>query len=359
MDPATRLTVDLDALAANLQTLRAHAPGAEVAPVVKADAYGLGILPVAQRLWADGARRFFVARVHEGVALRQALGDGRRADILVLDGCPPGAEALLTDAGLTPVLSTPAQIARWTAVQPSARLAIHVDTGMNRLGLSRDDVETVARAYAAQVALVMTHPAGADTPGHPLTPLQAARLADAATLFPSAGRSFCNSAGLFNPDAPKLDVVRPGVSLYGGGPFGAPDARIRAVATLETRVLQVRTVRAGETIGYGGAYTASETLRVAVLAAGYADGVLRSASPGAYAWLDGRACAYLGRVSMDLIAVDASEAGGAREGSRAELFGVNVPVDTLASVAGTIAYEVLVRAGPRAERAYRGRGGGA
>lgn len=357
------VTIDLDALAANHAALRARAGGAEVAPAVKADGYGLGATEVANRLWAEGARSFYVARLAEGVTLRQALGD-RDAAIYVLDGATPGSGDTLEGANLIPVLNSLPQIEAWNAQARSGRLkaALHVDTGMNRLGLRPEELKVlvgaVDRLKRLDLDLVVSHLACADEPGHPLNARQLERFEEAVARLPRARRSLANSAGLFLGEAYRFDQARPGISLYGGGPEGRPHPEIRAVATVEAPILQVRVVPRGESIGYGAGWTASDTTRVAIVAAGYADGVPRAAYPRGAVWFDGARRPMLGRVSMDLIAIDITDCDAARPGARVELLGANLPVDDAAEAAGTSAYELLTRLTLRATRRYVGLKGG-
>jgi alanine racemase len=342
-----RLTVDLDALAANYGRLLQAASGAEVAPVVKADAYGLGAAAVARRLWTEGARRFFVARLAEGEALRSALGAGRAAAVYVLDGCPEGAADRLRAADLTPVLNSWEQAGRWAA-SGGGPAALHIDTGMNRLGLKAEDLTALP---PLDLRLVMSHLACAEDAGHPLNARQRARFEAAAAAFPDVPRSLANSAGVFLGDAFRLDMVRPGIALYGG----AADAGFETVVTLEAPVLQVRQVQPGETVGYGAAFAAAQPTTVAIVAAGYADGVLRAGAGGGYGWTDGVPCPLLGRISMDLIALDIGRAPAAGPGTMIELLGANVALGGVAERAGTIPYEVLTRiGGARVRRVYRG-----
>ena len=356
-----RLAVDLDALAANFATLRAEAPAAEVAPVVKAEAYGLGAGPVALRLWAEGARRFFVARVGEGERLRQILGPDRSAEIYVLDGAPHGSLQRIADAGLIPVLNTLTQIEETSAFSGhDGRLpvALHIDTGLNRLGLRVEEAEALAqspdRLEGLELGLVMSHLACGPNPNHPMNRRQLAAFQDAAALFPDARRSLANSAGIFLGGDYHFDLVRPGITLYGGGPRERRDPRIAAVATLEAPILQVRTVPPGESVGYDANFTASVPTRVAIVPLGHADGVMRSLAGRGYAWFDGRRRPYLGSVSMDLVAIDVTGCEGARPGAVVELLGPNALVDDLAEAAGTISYEILVRLSSRAKRVYGG-----
>ncbi|CAN5319774.1 alanine racemase [soil metagenome] len=351
---AARLTVDLDALAANHALLKELAGSAEVAPVVKADAYGLGAAAVSTRLWGEGARSFFTARLSEGVALRAILPN---AEIWVLDGCPDGADPILAEHDLKPVLNSLDQIARFHS-GGGGDAAIHIDTGMNRLGLRPEEAQALAdapdRLRGVEVEMVMSHLACASDPTPPMNMLQCSMFKNAAQHFPRAKLSLANSAGVFLGPDYAFDLVRPGVALYGGGPLGTTEPRLKTVATLELPILQLRTVRPGETVGYGATWTAPETRRLAILGGGYADGVLRSGSPGAYASLDGRRCAVIGRISMDLIALDVTDHPGAREGAYAQMIGPDAPIDDLATASGSLAYELLVRLAPRVQRRYVG-----
>ncbi|MEH0196014.1 alanine racemase [Caulobacter sp. CCNWLY153] len=354
-----RLTLDLDALAANYATLKATAGDSELAPAVKADGYGLGAGLVARRLWDEGARGFYVARLSEGVALRKALGE-REARIHVLDGATPGSGPTLVQAGLIPVLNSLPQVEAWNSQAGRGVLeaAIHVDTGMNRLGLRHEEAAVLTasmdRLKHLNVSLVVSHLACAGEPEHPLNTRQLTRFRDASALFPNARKSLANSAGVFLGGDYHFDQCRPGIALYGGGPRDVTDTRLKAVATLEAPILQVRVVPRGESIGYGAAFTASETTRVAVLACGYADGVLRGSSPAGHVWFDGARRRLLGRVSMDLIAIDVTDCDAARPGALVELIGPNLPVDEAAAAAGTTAYELLVRLAGRARRVVLG-----
>jgi alanine racemase len=355
-----RLILDLDALAANYWALRKRAGDTELAPAVKADGYGLGAPEIADRLWLEGARSFYVARLSEGVALRRALGD-RDATIYVLDGATPGSGDTLEGAGLIPVLNSLPQIEAWNAQARAGRLkaALHVDTGMNRLGLRPEEVKVLVgatdRLRRLDLDLVISHLACADTPDSPMSAHQLARFEEATALLPGARRSLANSAGLFLGEAYRFDQARPGISLYGGGPEGVPHPEIRAVATVEAPILQVRVVPRGESVGYGAGWTAPDTTRVAIVAAGYADGVPRASHPNGQAWFDGARRRLLGRVSMDLLAIDITDCDAARPGAMVELFGRNLPIDEAATAAGTSAYELLTRIAPRARRVVVGR----
>lgn len=349
---AVRLTIDLDALAANYGVLRAAAADAETAAVVKADGYGLGAGPVGRRLWAEGARSFFVARLGEGEALREALGPGRPATIYVLDGLTARSAPRLKASSLTPVLMSADQAQAALALAPDAapEFALHVDTGMNRQGLSPAEAERLAGRLS--IGLVMSHLGSAADPRDPRNPAQLARFRQVRGLFPEARASLAASAGAFLGAEFRFDMVRTGVSLYGGGPEERPDPRFRAVATLEAPILQIREVPAGELIGYGSATRAERDLRMAIVAAGYADGIIRSGRGKGYAWAAGARRRLL-IVTMNMIAIEIGDAA-LEPGDTVELLGPNALLDDQATAAGSVAHECLTRLSAVTERRYLG-----
>lgn len=339
------LTVDLSAVARNFHALQGLI-GVPVNPVVKADGYGLGAAAVARRLMAEGARTFFVARAAEGAALREALG--AEPVIYVLDGCHGQSAGMIKAANLRPVLNQPGQIEAWTAAGGGA-CGLQLDTGMNRLGFR---VEDAPEAFEG-LELVITHLACADEPTNPMNRAQRDAYAAAVTRYPGVTRSFANSGGCFlGPDF-AFDVARPGICLFGGGPEGRPDSRIAPVATLNAQIMQVRDVPAGETVGYSQGYRAEAPIRVATCGTGYADGVMRSNSPRGQVWVAGELRPILGRVSMDVLAVDVTGLDVAA-GDTVEIFGANRLVDDAATAAGTISYEMLTSITPRVPRLYVG-----
>jgi alanine racemase len=348
--PEASLEVDLGAIVANWRDLCGR-HGAAVAGVVKADGYGLGAGPVARALAEAGCRHFFVAQFAEGLALRQALGHGPM--VAVLGGFPPGAEA---GAGLTPVLNGPTDIAAWQAAgAPAAGTILHLDTGMERLGLS--PAERLALPPGALDGLglryVMTHLACADDPGHALNALQPPRFAEAAAAFPGIPRSFANSAGIFHGARMASDLARPGCALYGINPTPGRTNPMRQVLRLLAPVLQVRQVAAGTPVGYGATWVAKRDSRIATIAAGYADGYLRALSSRGIGIIAGRPVPLVGRVSMDLITLDVTDAPDLRPGDRVEMIGPGQTPDEVAALAGTIGYEVLTSLGARYRRQYR------
>ena len=342
--PAT-LTVDLHALAANYRTLE-RVGGVPVHPVVKADSYGLGAEACATRLMREGARTFFVARTREGERLREALG--AEPAIYVLDGCLAGRAGRMRAAALRPVLNTPEQLAEWRQAG-GGPCGLQIDTGMNRLGFRPE----AAPEPFDGLDLVLSHLACADNPAEPMNARQRDAFAAASARYPGTVRSFANSGGVFLGAGFGFDASRPGICLYGGGPEGRPDARIQPVAAFTAEVLQVRDVPAGETVGYSRSFTAEGPRRIATVAAGYADGVLRSFGPAGMAWLGGALRPLVGRVSMDVCAVDVTGLEVA-VGDQAELFGSNRPLDDAAAAAGTVAWELLTSVGPRVRRTYVG-----
>ncbi|NJC42111.1 alanine racemase [Brevundimonas alba] len=339
------LTIDLEALAANYRTLEAVG-GVPVHPVVKADAYGLGAVACAGRLMREGARTFFVARTREGESLRAGLGPGPA--IYVLDGCLTGRAARMREADLRPVVNTPAQLAEWQAAG-GGRCGLQIDTGMNRLGFRAQD----APEPFDGLDLVLSHLACADAPSEPMNGRQREAFALTAARYPGTVRSFANSGGVFLGRDYGFDASRPGICLYGGGPEGRPDPRIRPVATFAAEVLQVRDVPAGESVGYSRGFVADAPRRIATVAAGYADGVLRSYSPRGQVGVRGVLRPITGRISMDVCAVDVTGLDVA-VGDPVELFGPNRMLDEAASAAGTVAWELLTSVGARVPRRYVG-----
>lgn len=360
------LTIDLDALAANYRLLRARAAPAECAAVVKADAYGLGMAKAAPALWLAGCRTFFVATLAEALELRGLLPD---ATIYVLNGFVAGTADVFRKARLRPVLNSTDEIMEWatygTDIGEALPCAVHVDSGMNRLGLSAAEIKTLrsgAEIWSAiTLSLVMSHLACADDPTHAKNKTQRKLFESLRSQLPEALASLANSAGiLLGPDY-HYDLVRPGIALYGGHPQRRGQNPFRSVVHLKGRILQVRECAPGETIGYGATRTLDRVSRIAVVSVGYADGLFRALSTedgedGLVAYLGTHQVPILGRVSMDLITVDVTDVpeAASKRGDWVELIGHNVSAHTLAHHAGTIDYEVLTSLGRRAARRYTG-----
>ena len=277
---------------------------------------------MAKRLLKVGARAFFVARASEGKALRKEIGAGPR--IYVLDGLVPGTQTVIRDAGLTPVITSVAQAKE----RGRNHCALHVDTGMNRLGVSVAEAMALA-ADGFRPELVMSHLGRGEDRTARRNIEQLAHFQYVRPAFPHAKASLAASSGIYlGPDF-VFDMVRPGISLFGGGPLEVPDPRFRAVATLEAEILQIRDLKAGEAAGYGSMFTAPLDLRMALGGAGYADGIIRAAHGQGYGVVGGVPCPFT-IVTMDLIGLDVSAVPLAKVGDAVELLGPNALLDNLA-----------------------------
>ena len=358
--PTALLTVDLAAIGENYRLLRSLGQGRECGAVVKANAYGLGVETVAPYLARQGCSTFFVATLAEGVQLRRLVA---RAKIYLLNGLPTGPLALFREYGLSPVLNSLAMLKRWLEISGATGdfppAALHLDTGMNRLGIGSDEWEELQNELphiceSGAIDLVMSHLACADEPDHPHNRKQLTLFRDKAKILPSLPRSLCNSAGIFLGSDYHFDLLRPGIALYGGQPIIGRKNPMRPVVHLETRIAQIRMVPKGDGIGYGAAYQTRRKTRLATLPVGYADGYHRALGctdkrKGASAFIGDFEAPLLGRVSMDLITIDITDIppAQARTGTRVELLGTHVTIDDLATKAGTIGYEILTSLGTR------------
>ena len=356
------LTVDLDAMAANYRFLADKARPARAGASVKADAYGLGVGPVARRLWAEGCCDFFVATLDEGVGLRGLLPEAR---ITVLNGLIAGEPKLFREYRLMPALNDLGQVDAWAAWGRSngpAPAVLHLDTGMARLGLPPAEFEALAADHARfdgiELALIVSHLACADEPGNPMNRRQRDDFAAALARLPAAPASLSASSGIFHGPDFLFDMVRPGVCLHGVNPRPGHPNPLRPVVRLQAKILQIRDVDTPQTVGYGATHRFTGPARLATLAAGYADGYLRSLSGRGTAHIDGIAIPVVGRVSMDLTTVDITQVPEARPGDMVDLIGPYHDVDALAEEAGTIAYEILTSLGRRYRRRYLGGGDG-
>ena len=369
-DAQAILTIDLDALKANWQLLAARAAPAECAAVVKADAYGIGIEHAVPALARAGCRTFFVAHVSEGAraraSLRQAGFDDPACRVFILSGFHADvapAEAFHA-AALGPVLGAAEELAAWAEVrtQDCGPSALHVDTGMNRLGFGPAEAMRLDAATLdlAGVALVMSHFVSAEERGLPISDRQIEAF-EALRRGPLGAypASLANSSGLFLASRPVYALARPGYALYGGNPTPGSPNPMRAVVRLQARILQTRGIEAGETAGYNARWTAARPTRLATIGIGYADGLPRNAlslegQDGPKVLIDGVPCPLVGRVSMDLSIVDVTEApaAAARVGALAEMLGPTITVDDLGALTGTIGYEILTGLGRRHTRHY-------
>lgn len=359
------LSIDLAALAANWRALAKRAGKAKCAAVVKADAYGIGLEQAAKALSEAGADTFFVATFDEALRLRTVLPT---LTVYLLNGINPGSAELVCDIDVRPVLGSMAEIEEWDAhchaSGEEGLAAIHIDTGMNRHGISIAEAgalapKLVTDAITFKPSLIMSHLACADEPEHAKNKEQIEAFRAIAAKFPGVPASLCNSAGLLAFPEAHFDLVRPGISLYGGRALNAGENPMQPVVKLQARVITIRSARAGETVGYGARLKLLRDSRLAVISAGYADGIFRAAGSsdnkkGAEAIVAGTRCPIAGRVSMDLIALDVTDvpADKVKRGDLVTLIGDGITVDDLAANARTIGYEVLTSLGPRWKRAY-------
>lgn len=340
------LTIDLGALASNWKALDKRA-GGETAAVVKANGYGLGADRVGRALARAGARTFFVAAAEEGATLRQALGPD--PVINVFSGHMSGDTDMISDMGLIPMINSLDQMVRHVEALPGHPFGIQLDTGMNRLGMEPAEWGAVRDlALQQSPSLIMSHLACADEPDHAMNAQQLARFRDM-TEGADVPRSLANTGGILLGEAYHFDLTRPGIGLYGGAPFS--DAT--PVVQLSIPVIQCRDLAEGESVGYGNAFTASRPSRIATIAAGYADGLIRAMGPATMLHCDGQTCPVAGRISMDMIGVDITDLDDPNP-KALDILGPQQNVDILAEAAGTIGYEILTAMGARYARRYIG-----
>lgn len=368
-DAGATLVVDLDAIVENFRLIQATCPGAEVGASVKADAYGLGLAPVTRALFRSGCHAFFVATPGEGADLRSILPE---AQIIVLNGPTRGQTKVFAAARLCPVLNSLEQIAAWqdgVGAQASAIPAwLHVDTGMNRLGLGETEVAALLaepeHLHGVTLSTIMSHLACGDTLDHPMNAAQLARFITIrhrveAQTGPLRA-SLANSPGVFLGPEFHFDLVRPGAALYGLAPSLQRPNPMHQVVEMQAKILQVRDVDTPMTVGYGAAHHVEKPARIATIAAGYADGYPRAAAGNTgdtmHVHIAGHDAPLCGRVSMDLLTIDVSAVPEelTRPGQAVELLGAHISADDLATASGTIGYEVLARLGHRSHRVYMG-----
>lgn len=357
---SARLTIRLGAVSENFRTCADLAIPAHVAGVVKADAYGLGAEPVARALFDAGCDTFFVARLAEGMALRPVLP---RARIFVLDGVMADTVSSFRTWHLIPVLNSLAQLAAWSAAARTTRAkfdaALHIDTGMNRLGMPRDEfamltAQTSARLQDINLTLIMSHLACAEDPGSAMNAQQLARFRSALAGLPPAPASLSSSAGIMLGKAYAFDMVRPGIALYGGNPQPKLPNPFKVVVQLTGRILQVHRVDKGESVGYGATFRAGRPTTLATVALGYADGLMRAIGNRGAGAINGICAPIAGRVSMDLITLDVTDIpqGSVDVGADVEFLGDTISLESLAAAANSASYEILTSLRGRVSRRY-------
>ena len=352
------VTIDLAALTSNWKALAAQA-GVATGAAIKGEAYGLGMEAVAKTLWSAGCRSFFVARPFEGAQLRAILPE---ALIFVLDGLYSGQADYYLQHELYPALISLDEAREWAASGKGKPCAVHVDTGINRMGMTGQELTAVvAMKDQLRIVMVMSHLACSDEPAHLLNAKQHDLFAKYRAMLPDVPASFANSSGIYLGEGYLYDLVRPGVALYGGNPLPGKPNPMKTVVTLQLKIMQTKFVKQGDTIGYSATWTAPQGSRIALLGAGYRDGIPRKLSwsadkPAAQVFVAGRRVDVVGRVSMDMMAIDVTDLTEAEttRGTLVEIFGPNLPVDEAAAYAGTISYELLTHLGNRYARRYIG-----
>jgi len=359
------LTVDLDAIVANWKKLEKTAVPAECAAVIKANAYGCGAEQVARALAGAGCKTFFVATIEEARVVRSAVP---QATLYVLDGFFQNTGDAYARIDCKPVIGDLNELAEWDVfcrrAAWSGGAAIHIDTGMNRLGLTIAEAQGIIPRINAGyhgITLVMSHLVSAELLNNPTNARQLAAFREIASRFSGVPASLSNSSGIYLGPQFLFEMVRPGAALYGINPTPEADNPMQPVVELKARIVQLRNIERGETVGYRGGWTARRPTRLAIVSAGYADGYFRAASAndgsrGAEVVVAGKRCPIAGRISMDLMAVDITDLppNAARRGHMTTLLGEGITVDELAHHFGTIGYEVLTSLGPRYARVYKG-----
>jgi alanine racemase len=349
------LAVSLPALLSNYRLLRSRHAKNSIAAVVKANAYGLGVKEVSLALWEDGCRDFFVATLAEGIELRSVLP---HANIGVFQGLFASEEKEFAHHRLAPVLNDISQVEcfiKYESWNGNNNIILHIDTGMTRLGLSESDLKhpILSKFQTPNPTLIISHLACADSPAHPKNAEQLARFRAALAHFPGAKASLANSAGIFLPPEFHFDIARPGCALYGINPANGKNP-MRHVATLSAPVLQIRELDRDEHIGYGATAAAKKGSRIAIIGIGYADGYFRSLSNRGAAYIEEHKAPLIGRISMDMVALDISAMPQAQitAGSRAEFINDKQTVNDIAAQCQTIGYEIFTRIGNRVKRVY-------
>ncbi|MFS8147368.1 alanine racemase [Rhizobium sp. BR 249] len=355
------LKIDLAALGRNYRKLLSMLAPVRAGAVVKADAYGLGAERVAKTLYAQGCRHFFVAQFVEAVRLRPALAQD--AQIFVLNGLQPGNEIACAEMGVVPVLNSLAQWKQWQAAARALKrclpAVLQFDTGMSRLGFPPEERAELGAALRdggnVEILFIMSHLASADDVDGEQNGEQLAEMAGIAEEFPGFDISFANSGGVFLGDSYHGVLARPGIALYGGAPYAGTVNPMEPVVSLDVAVVQTRTVPSGTKIGYGGAHVTQGEMRLATIAAGYADGLPRSLGDRGAVFYQGIRLPIVGRVSMDSITIDISALpeGTLTLGSLVEVLGPHQTIEDIARDAGTISYEILTGLGDRYHRQYR------
>lgn len=356
------LRIDLSALARNYRYLSEKVAPAQCAAVVKADAYGLGMKVVAPTLQKEGCKEFFVAHIDEGIALRSMIKP--ECKIYVLHGLPPDSELQFLQNNLIPILNTIGQLTTWSKLcndhKTSYPAGIQFDTGMSRFGIGQDELDALQHISWDYFlpTLVMSHLACADNKSHPENQKQLKLFQAVKQLVPAKNASLSASSGIFLGKEWHFNLVRPGVALYGVNPTPDEVNPMHNVITLLGKVIQIRSITAGTSVGYGATFTATKGMKLALISVGYADGFFRCLGNGNITVRSEKMLefplAILGRISMDSLCIDITDLpqNTIQIGDSVELIGPHCPIDTVAKAAKTIGYEVLTSLGNRYNRIY-------
>ena len=356
------LEINIDSIIHNYQLINNKVGNTECAAVLKADAYGMGASVIAKALHRAGCSTFFVATIDEGIELRTCFSKNENK-IAVLSGFLEGSEDIFYNNKLTPVLNDIEQIKKWDLYNKQKKISapsiLHIDTGMNRLGLTVSEFYDIIRRQTVlkelHVGWIMTHLACGDQPRDTMNKKQLSVFLNATTKFPNVKASLANSAGVFLGKSYHLDMVRPGIALYGSGSGSIDSHPLKQVIKLYSRILQIRTLSRGASVGYGASYRASEETRIATVGLGYADGYLRSLSNCSWVFFNGVRLPVIGRISMDYITINITKIASEKikTGDFIEIINDKFTLDDLATLANTVPHELLTRLGTRHHRIYR------
>ena len=355
------LEINIDSIIHNYQLINNKVGNTECAAVLKADAYGMGASVIAKALDKAGCSTFFVATIDEGIELRACFSKNEN-QIAVLSGLLEGSEDIFYSNKLTPVLNDTEQIKKWAIYNKQKKISapsiLHIDTGMNRLGLTINELYDIIKKPTElkelHVEWIMSHLACGDQPCDMMNEKQLSVFLNAKKEFPNVKASLANSAGVFLGQSYHLDMVRPGIALYGSGSGSMHSKPLKQVIKLYSRILQIRTLSTGASVGYGASYRVSEATRVATVGLGYADGYLRSLSNCSWVFFNGLRLPVIGRISMDYITIDITQIASEKikTGDFIEIIGDKFTLDDLATVANTVPHELLTRLGTRHHRIY-------
>jgi alanine racemase len=360
------LSINLKNLHKNYKIISSFASRSITSATVKSNGYGLGLDKVAKTLYSAGCRVFFVSHLSEAIILNDVI-ESKNIIIYVLNGLPKNSIDEYVKGGFRPVIGSLDELHDWANYSGKKKLppiALNIETGFTRLGLYPNDLIKVASVIKGKkninISLIMSHLACAEDKNSNMNAEQLNLFKKAAEVFPNIPRSICNSAGLFCGENYHLELVRPGISLYGGYEGMLKCVKLHPVVSLHAPIIQIKEVSRGVRIGYGATYKFNKKTLVGLVSIGYADGLIRSLSTndgnkyGADLFINGIKTPIVGRISMDITAIDLTNVPieNCKRGELVEIIGQNQNIDQLSKNAGTISYELLSRLGFRFKRVY-------